>query len=314
VPTALLPPIPGKPTDPAPKPIPEIAARADEAHVALGVGYRAFLRFSVARSNLLAAGNAYYLFLSLFAVLAVGYGLAAALGAERFASFLTEAVEQALPGVIGADGIDPEQLAAIGRTTSVVGAVLLLYSGTAALVAASAALHLIYGAPKDPRNLVWARVRLLGWLVVVGPLVALSYVAPGAVAGFGAEIVAELGWDVGLGQAGLTAAVLLLTYPLDLLILWILLGVLGGIRPDRAARLIGAAVGALPAVAVSLLNGAILAWSAAKPQYGALAAPIAILFLLYLLALTLFAAASLTAAVADRGLPLDAYLAVRSGD
>jgi uncharacterized BrkB/YihY/UPF0761 family membrane protein len=303
----MLPAIPGTRIDPPPKPIPELAARAEEANVALGVGYRAFLRFLRARANLLAAGNAYYLFLSLFALLALGYGLAAALGAERFATFLTEAVEEALPGVIGVDGIDPDQLATIGRTTSVVGALLLVYSSTAALVAASASVHLIYGAPPDPRNLVQARVRLFGWLLLVGPLIALSYVAPGAAAGFGAEIAEGLGVDIGLGQSGLTVAVALLTYPLDLLILWILLGILGGIRPDRHARLIGAATGAVPAVALTLLNGVILAWSASKPQYGALAAPIAILFLLYLLALTLLGAASLTAAIADRGEPLASY-------
>lgn len=303
----MLPAIPGAGIDPPPKPVPPLAARADAANPAFGVGYRAFLRFLRSRSNLLAAGNAYYLFLSLFALLALGYGLAAALGAERFASFLTEAVEEALPGVIGADGIDPAQLASIGRTTSILGALLLLYSGTAAMVAASASLHLIYGAPPDPRNLVAARVRLLGWLLLLGPLIALSYVAPGAAAGFGAQIVEQLGLGAGFGQTGLTAMVVLLTYPLDLLILWILLGVLGGIRPDRHARLIGAAVGAVPAVALTLLNGVILAWSAAKPQYGALAAPIAILFLLYLLALNLFGAAALTAAVADRGVPLTEY-------
>lgn len=142
-----------------------------------GVGYRAYLRYSHAKVGLLAAGTTYYLFLSLFSVIAFAYGLTAALGADQLASYITEAVAEAFPGLLGEDGIDPAQLRAVGQTTSLLGVIGLLCGGTGAVVGAKQSIHLIYGTPKDPRNYVVAGLIAVVWLILLGVLILLSFVA-----------------------------------------------------------------------------------------------------------------------------------------
>ena len=80
---------------------------------------------------------------------------------------------------------------------------------------------------------------------------------------------------------------------MDVLILWILLGRLGGIRPLRRPRLIASLVGAVAVGAIKLLLEAIVAWCLDKPRYGAFAAPLAVLFVLSLLATVLYGSAAL---------------------
>jgi uncharacterized BrkB/YihY/UPF0761 family membrane protein len=92
---------------------------------------------------------------------------------------------------------------------------------------------------------------------------------------------------------------------IDFVIMYILLGVLGGIRPDRHARVIGAASGAVVVGILKCFMGFIVAWSISRPQYGTFAMPITVLFVLCLLTLSLYESASVTAGIADRDVPLD---------
>ncbi len=138
------------------------------ATTAVGVGYRALIRFNYARSTLLAAGTTYYVFLALFSLIALAYGVTAIFNADRMASYVTEALSEAFPGLLGDEGIDAAQLRAVGQAASVVGLIAMLHAGSGAMVAASGSIHDIYGAPLDPRNYVVKRLRLLGWLVVIG--------------------------------------------------------------------------------------------------------------------------------------------------
>lgn len=298
---ASPPPIPGTPIDPPPNDPPEIVQGKGSL---AGIAYRAYSRFSSAKATLLAAGTTYYLFLAMFAVLAFGYGIVAAFGADSMASLLTKALGQAFPGLVGSNGIDPAQLRSTGRASSVFGLLLLLYSGGGAMVAASNSLHLIYGAPPDPRAFIKARARLLGWLVVLGPLVLVSFAIPTIVASVAGTA------DGFLGSTSVPSGVwivgsMLVVLVIDFSILYLLLGVLGGIRPERAARLSGAAAGAVGVAVLKYFLGFIVAWSISRPQYGAFAMPITVLFVLFLLTVALYASAAITAGVADRDVPLD---------
>jgi membrane protein len=178
---ASLPPIPGEPIDPPPKAPPETVQGLDDADgvasTAVGVGYRALTRFNEARATLLAAGTTYYVFLAMFSLIALGYGITALFGADKIASYLTQAIGEAFPGLLGEEGIDPAELRSIGQAASIVGLVAMLYAGSGAMVAANSSIHLIYGAPKDPRNYALKRVRMLGMLVILGSLIAFSFVA-----------------------------------------------------------------------------------------------------------------------------------------
>jgi membrane protein len=301
---AAPPPIPGRPTDPPPKDTPQIVETIDEKSDVAGIAYRAFSRFSFAKATLLAAGTTYYLFLAMFALLAFAFGVAAAFGTEQFTVYLTDALHEALPGLVGSDGIDPAQLRAVGRSSSIIGLLLLLYAGGGAMGAASGSMHLIYGAPPDPRNLLTSRARHLGLLVVIAPLILVSFAIPNLVAS-ATRNATNLVSSSSVPPVLVNAGALLLAFVIDFVIMYILLGVLGGIRPVRHARVIGAATGAVVVSILKYFMGLIIAWSIAKPQYGTFAMPITVLFVLYLLTLSLYGSASLTAGIADRDVPLD---------
>ena len=306
--TTLLP-IPGDVIDPPPKPTPdavrELESRAGVLGAGVGVGFRAFTRFSRSKVTLLAAGTTYYLFLAMFSIVAFAYGMTTALGAEWVAELVTEAVAEAFPGLLGADGIDPAQLRSVGQTTSVIGAVGLIYGGTGAVLAASRSIHSIYGAAKDPRNVVVVRLRAVGWLLLLAPLILLSYVASSFAANLSDRILAALGVDWHGPGPLLNLGAFALTLTVNFLVVYLLVGNMGGIRPARRARLVGAAVGAVAIEILKTLMALLVGYTIDKPQYGALAVPISMLYVLYLQSLALYAAASVTAGIAEKDVPLD---------
>lgn len=307
--TTTPPPIPGTPLDPPPKPAPEkvrqLEARDGAVGTGVGVGYRAFSRFSHAKATLLAAGTTYYMFLAMFSVIAFGYGIAATLGADQISSYLTEAIGNAFPGLLGEDGIDPATLRTAGQAVGVIGLLGLLYGGGGAANAAFQSVHLIYGAPKDSRSFVVARLRGLMWLVVIGPLILLSFVASSFTADLSDRVFDALGIAWQGSDVLLAIASLALALGVNYLVIYLVLGNFGGIRPPSRARTVGALVGAVVIEILKTFMTLLISFTIAKPQYGALAAPIGILFVLFLLSAALYASAALTAGVADKDVPLD---------
>lgn len=307
---AAPPPIPGKVLDPPPKVTPAkvvaLDAKSGVVGTGVGVGFRAFTRFSHAKATLLAAGTTYYLFLAMFSIIAFAYGVAAMVGSEQLSTYVTEAVGEAFPGLLGGDGMTAAQMQATGQASSIIGLVGLIYAGGGGVSAAVQSMHLIYGAPKDPRNFVLARVRALGWLLLVGPLILLSFVASTFASDVTHQVLARLGVDwAGYGLA-LRVVSAVLTLVANFAITYILLANFGGIRPARRALVIGAGVGAFVFEILKYLMATLIAFTINKPQYGAFTAPIGILFVLYLQCLTLFALASLTAGIAEKDVPLAA--------
>lgn len=306
---AALPAIPGRTLDPPPKAAPEAVRKLDETEgttgLVAGIGYRAFNRFSVARASLLAAGTTYYVFLALFSLVALGYGVTALVGADQIASYLTSALGEAFPGLIGDDGIDPALLRSIGQAAGLIGLVVMLYSGGGAMSAASGSIHLIYGAPLESRNFVVKRARLLAWLMVVGPLIIASLVAGIATQNFSSKVMDWFGWEGNRDAVIVQVLASLITLGLNLLVVVLLLGFLGGIRPPRRALLIGSLAGAFVLQLLRVVMGLVLKVSADKPQYGTLTLPIGILLVLYLNTLALFGAAALTAGIAERNVPVE---------
>ena len=311
---AALRPIPGRKLNPPPESQPDRLRRLDELDgapgVAAGVGYRAFRRFSVARATVLAAGTTYYVFLAMFSLVALGYGVAAVFGADQIASYLTTALSEAFPGLIGEDGIDPALLRSIGQTAGLIGLATMLYSGGGAMSAASGSIHLVYGAPLDPRSFVNRRVRLLGWLLIIGPLIVGSLVAGIATQNFTSNVLEWFGWEGTRNQVIVRVTAVVITLSLDFLVCFVFLGFLGGIRPPTRALVIGSLTGAFAFQALRVVMGLVLEVSADKPQYGTLTLPIGILLVLYLNTLALFGCAALTAGLAERSVPLDELASV----
>ena len=296
-------PIVGPSADPPPRDVPRYAERLDRT-VAGGIAYRAMKRYTYAHVGLLSSGTAYYLFLSLFSLLAVAYGVIAFVGADRLANVLTDALGDALPGLVGDNGIDPDQLRSTGTTAGIVGLAFLLYSGLGAVGGASSSMHLIFGAPPDPRSFVKAKARHLLVLLMIAPLVVVSFASASPTSNLIGPALEAIGWDSAFFRAALIGVGLTVGLVVDLLILWILLGRLGGIRPCRRPRLIAGLVGAVAVGVIKQLLEVIVAWCLDKPQYGVFAAPLAILFILSLLATVLYAAAALAGGISDRDVAL----------
>ena len=301
--TVLLSAIPGDSVDPPRKDLPRQvrALRSREGVVgeSASVAMRTGIRFTVSRATLLAAGTTYYLFLALFSTLTLAYGLTAALGAERLSAYITEAVSAAFPGLIGQTGIDPDVLRSTAQVTSIISAAGLLYGATGAVMGASRSLHAVYGAPNNTRNFVVVRFWALGWFLLLAPLVLLSFVSASVTANLFDRLLDAVGLQWSGPTPLLDVSALALTLLLNFLVLRLMLGRLGGIRPPRTPLLVGAAVGAVVIEVLKQAMALLVGFVIDKPQYGALAAPIGILFVLYLQAMTLYAVASLTAAVAE---------------
>ncbi|MFN8124957.1 MAG: YihY/virulence factor BrkB family protein [Candidatus Nanopelagicales bacterium] len=296
--------IPGDRLDPLPKSLaPTLTTIEDRSQLA-GTGFRAVTRFIDGRAPLLAAGTTYYLFLSLFALIAAVFGIAFLVGADAVSTAINDALQQAFPNLTGDQGINPATLQSVGQAATIFGLLVLLYSSSGAMVAASASLHHIYGAPKDGRNFVVARLRLLGWLLLLAPLALISF-APGAVlAGSAQPLRDSVGSTGPVGGVAVWVATTVVSWLIDFLVLYLLLSHLGGIRPPRRAVVTAAAFGAVGIEILKHLMGLIVAWSIAKPQYGAFAVPITTLLVLYLLTMVAFGAAALAGAIAEKAAPV----------
>ncbi len=290
--------IPGRPLDPPPRIFDATVQKLDDRHAAAGVGFRAWHRFVHARTPLLTAGTTYYLFLSLISVAAFAYGVVALLGADQFAAWLTVSLENAFPGLIGQEGISPEDIRGYGTTASIAGLVVMGFAGTSSVNAAYASLHVIYGAPKDPRNIVVRRSKMFGHLMILGPLVLLSFVPSLLVSTLAEPILDWLNIDTGSPRTGLVFLSVLVGILLNYSVLHVLLSRLGGIRPPERALRIGAITGAVVMEAMKYAMASIIAWSVGKPEYGAFAVPITFMLVLYLLSMTAYGSACLTAAIA----------------
>jgi membrane protein len=206
---------------------------------------------------------------------------------------------------VGTSGVDPDVLRSGAQVTSVASAVGLLYGATGAVLGASRSLHAVYGAPNNTRNVVTVRFWAVGWFLVLAPLVLLSFVSASVTANLSTRILDTLGLRWGGPGLLLDGAALVLTMVLDVVVMYLLLGRLGGIRPPAVPLLVGALVGAVVIEVLKQGMALLVAFVIDRPQYGALAAPIGILFVLYLQAVTLYAVAALTAALAElrRGAP-----------
>ncbi len=296
---AIPAPIPGKPMDPPQKEFTGTLRKIDARSETAGAGYRAFLRFSYTNTTLLAAGTTYYAFLALFALVVFAFGLATLIGGEHLATTVTESLNRAFPGLIGDQGVSPSTLEQVGQTTSVIGLVSLLITGSGAMLALSKSLHLIYGVPKDSRNYILARARLLAWMLLLVPLMALSFVPSVIIGNFAGPVMEFLGLQGWLSSVILFGLTGVLALALNAVVIWFMLGHLGGVKPARTPLLVGTAVGAVGIEILKYLLSFIIAWSVSKPQYGAFAAPIAMLLVLWLETLVVYVAACITAGIAS---------------
>lgn len=306
---ASNPPIPGKPIDPPPKETPDIVEKADDADSVaaetLSVLYRALNRFNYAKASVLAAGTTYYIFLAMFSLIALAYGIASLFGADQMAKYLTEAIYEAFPGLLGDEGIDPDTLRSVGQTASIVGLVVMVYAGGGAMVAIGSSIHLIYGAPPDPRGFIMKRVIGIAWMFPLGILLLLSLVGGSVIYGVSTRWMVDLGIEGTETRLFINAAGIVLILLADFLLMVIILGKFGGIRPPTRALLLGSIAGALVVQILRIPMAWILQFSIDQPEYGALAIPIGVMLVINLNAYAIFGAAALAAGFAEKDVALE---------
>ncbi len=261
-------------------------------HDSAALGWRCWERFRDGRGTLAAKGIAYYALFAVLAGLVLAYGVAS--GLPRYEELLDGVVDEALPGLVGPGGIDPEQLSRLSNTLSVVGGIVLLYTAVGLVRAVEDGVRLIYGVQYETRALAVKVLRHAGYLLVLTPLVALSYVASSLTVGLFAPLLDSVGLDGPLSHALLAASGLALALLLDGLVLYIVLSRLGGVRPVRwSAR--ASAAGAVALEAVKLGSAYLVAVTLVNPRYLGLGVPVAVLLLFYALSVVTLATAALLA-------------------
>lgn len=112
--------IPGRSVDPPPKNPADTLAKIHEPSPLAALGFRAFLRFSLARASLLAAGTAYpFVFLSMFALVALAFGISLRIGSADLAKAVSDALSNAFPSLVREGVLDPTNLQSLGASASI---------------------------------------------------------------------------------------------------------------------------------------------------------------------------------------------------
>lgn len=286
-----LTPITGRSLDPPDTDPPLLAAVVDRQDVAAWT-WRWWERFRDGRGSLSAKGIAFYGFFGLLSGLALAF--AAAARAPEYGRLLEEVLNEALPGLIGPEGVDPDQLRAVGNAVGVVGGLVLLYSAVSIVRAVSDGVRLIYGAQYDPRAFAAKYLRLLGYFLLLTPLIAASYVGSSAVAGLFEPVLAAAGLTGPAIDALVLMAALAAAVGLNTLLIVVMLSRLGGIEPLRW-RWRAALIGGLALEVVKLGTTYFVAFTVGNPRYLSFGGPVAMLLLFYGMAVVILVAAAFIA-------------------
>lgn len=264
--------------------------------------WRWWERFRDGRGTLSAKAIAYYSFFGVLSGLALAFGIGALI--PQYEQFLVEVVNEALPGLIGPEGIDPVQLRAVGSTVGLIGAAVLIYSAVGIVRAVDDGVRLIYGVQYEPRNFAIKTLRFLGYLLLLAPLVALSYVGSSATAGLFRPLLSSLGLTGPSADAVLVGAGMLVGVLLNSVVIVVVLSRLGGVCPPRwrwrASLLAGAALEVVKVGATYFV-----AFTVSNPRYLSFGAPVAMLLLFFAMASVVLVAAAFVA-TANEQAPVDA--------
>lgn len=250
---------------------------------------RAFLRYSEHRGPMLADSVTYRALFSIFAGVLLGFSFAALWLAGNPGAWraLVSAVDSAIPGLVGADGLIKPDAIEAPAGLSIAGAIALVGLVGAAIGAIGSlrtALHTIADRPLDDLAWYWVILRNLGLAVGVGGALAASAVVT-VIGTAGVGIVA--GWvglspDHPLVAFGGRAVAILVTFALDALVLVAVYRLLTGLRPDARSLWAGALLGAAGLTVLQTLSGLFVGGATSNPLLATFATLIALLLWLNL--------------------------------
>lgn len=245
---------------------------------------RVWQRFVYARGKLLAAGIAYYGFLSLFpalALAAVVFGLLLQ-GRPELLAAVNATIDDLLPGIIATpehpDGLrvlTPPATVTLS-ITGVVALVTLVFGGLGWVGSMRTGIRAVFGVPGYPGTLVTAKLRDLAVFVMLGVGILVSATLT-VLATEVAQWVPQL-----LGMQGdswvVTDVSLLVSLLLNTAIVLLLLRVLSGVAlPIRAIRS-GVLLGGLGLTLLQVAGGALIAFVTRNPLFGSIVVVVGMLF------------------------------------
>jgi len=245
---------------------------------------RAFLLYTEHRGPMLADSVTYRTLFSVFAGVLLGFSVAGLVlvGNPAALQALIDAVDAAIPGLIGEDGIiDPSsiQLEAGLTLATVLSIIGLVGASIGAIGSLRAAFRSLADNLTDDVFWIWVLVRNLIIALGIGAAFAASAVITFyANAGIGA-LSAWLGrsHDDPLSVIGTRAVSLILVFVLDAAAIAVLFRTLSGVRPSLRALLPGAFYGAVGLTVLQQLSSLFVGGAASNPLLASFASLIALL-------------------------------------
>jgi membrane protein len=292
-----LDPILGAALDPPDVDTPLVSAVVDRWDLAAWL-WRWWERFRDGRGTLSAKGIAFYSFFGVLSGLVLAFTVATQI--PRYEALLTEIIEQALPGIVGPGGIEPDQLRAAGATLGTVGGLVLLYAALGIVRALEDGVRLVYGVQYEPRRFVTKNLRYLGYLLLLSPVLAVSYLASSVTAGLFRPLLASFGISGPLADLLVAVAGYAVATGANAVVIVVILSRLGGIRPRTwrwRAAFLGGAVLSLVHWGAALL----VAFTVANPRYLSFGLPVSMLLLFYTMSVVILATAAFVATANEPG-------------
>lgn len=250
---------------------------------------RAFLLYSERRGPMLADSVTYRTLFSVFAGVLLGFSLAGLwlAGDPAAMQALISAVDAAIPGLVGEDGlVDPADIAVPAGLTvaGVVALIGLVGAAIGAIGSLRTALRVIADRLHDDVLWIWVLLRNLALAIGIGGALAVSAVVT-TLAAAGASIVngwLGLGPDDAVAQVGGRILSIVIVFVLDAVAIAVLFRALSGVRASARSLWSGALLGAVGLTVLQQLSGLFVGGAASNPLLASFAALIALLLWLNL--------------------------------
>ena len=231
---------------------------------------RTLARYDEANGSVLCGGMAYAALFSLFAALTIGYTLFVRVlgGNAELREAVLAQVDTWIPGLVdtGDGGVlsQSDLVLSTGLSwTSVVAAVVLLWSATNFMGALRTSVRVMFGAAENGGNPVTERLRQLLGFVLLGVGVLVTAAASVAVSAAVPWTLEQVGLREGVGWA-VRGIGLLLAVLLDAAVVAAVIRYVGGVRPERHDLALGALAVGVVAGALRLLGTELIAGTAAR--------------------------------------------------
>ncbi|KAA9135935.1 YihY/virulence factor BrkB family protein [Microbacterium caowuchunii] len=245
---------------------------------------RAFLLYAEHRGPQLADSVTYRTLFSVFAGVLLGFSVGALWlsGNPQAWDAIIAAVDAAIPGLVGEDGlVDPSAVEAPASLTvaGVISLVGLVGAAIGAIGSLRLALRTLADRLADDVLFIWVILRNLALAIAIGALLALS----ATMSFLGTASISTVTDWLGIEQRspiveGATWAVsVLVIFALDTAVIMLLFRSLAGLRPPAKALWTGALLGGVGLTVLQQLSGLFVGGASANPLLASFASLIALL-------------------------------------